>query len=416
MWYHGAVDAPARAPGRAAWLAVLVAALGYFVDIYDLILFSVIRVTSLTELGLAGEALTSRGLHLLDMQMYGMLIGGVLWGVLGDRRGRKSVLFGSILLYSLANLANGLVTDVSSYAWLRLIAGVGLAGELGAGITLVAELLPARTRGYGTMIVAAVGLMGGIAAGLLGDAVHWRTAYFIGGGMGLALLLLRVGVLESGIWGRLRQDAQVRRGDLFQLFRGAGRLRRYVAVILSGLPIWYVFAILISLAPELGRALGLDPAPRAAHAVLWAYVGISLGDLASGALSQALRSRRKVIALFIALTAAMVGLYFGAGGRSLGGFYAACAGLGLATGYWAVFVTTASEQFGTNLRATATTTVPNFVRGAVPLLTAGFQALRPGLGDVGAALSVGAICFAVALVSVWSLEETFGRDLDFIEE
>ncbi len=407
---------PGAATNRATYLAVLVAALGYFVDIYDLILFSVIRVKSLGELGLHGEALTVQGLHLLDMQMYGMLLGGILWGVLGDRRGRLSVLFGSILLYSVANILNGMVTDVDTYAWLRLIAGIGLAGELGAGITLVAELMTIQGRGYGTMIVAGVGLMGGIVAGLLGDVLPWRTAYYVGGGMGLLLLALRVGVHESGMFAGLKQRAGVRRGDFFALFTSGPRLRRYLAVILSGLPIWFVFAILVSLAPEMGAALGLDPAPTAAQAVLWAYVGIALGDLASGALSQWLRSRRKVMALFIGLTAVMLGLYLGLGGRSLSTFYTLCAGVGLASGYWAVFVTTASEQFGTNLRATVTTTAPNFVRGAVPLLTAGFTTLKPELGVPGAALGVGAVCLALALVSVWRLKETFGRDLDFIEE
>jgi MFS transporter, putative metabolite:H+ symporter len=408
------VSAPEQTT-RAAYLAVVVAALGYFVDIYDLILFSVIRVKSLGDLGIAGEALTTEGLRLLDMQMIGMLIGGVLWGVLGDKRGRLSVLFGSILLYSVANILNGMVGDVDTYAWLRLVAGVGLAGELGAGITLVAELLPVKTRGYGTMLVAAVGLMGGVVAALVGDALPWRTSYYVGGGLGLALLLLRLGVYESGMFDRVKQAAEVRRGDFLQLFNKGERLRRYVAVILTGVPIWFVFSVMVSLAPEMGAALGLDPAPKAAYAVLWAYVGIAIGDLASGTLSQLMRSRRKVIALFIGLTAVMTGVYVAVGGRSLEVFYAACCGLGFATGYWAVFVTTASEQFGTNLRATAATTAPNFVRGSVPLITAGFTGLKPGLGAVGAALTVGGVCFALALAAAWLLEETFNKDLDFFE-
>jgi MFS transporter, putative metabolite:H+ symporter len=410
------MPAPGAAANRATHLAVLVAALGYFVDIYDLILFSVIRIKSLGELGLSGEALTTQGLHLLDMQMYGMLLGGILWGVLGDRRGRLSVLFGSILLYSVANILNGMVSDVETYAWLRLIAGVGLAGELGAGITLVAELMTIQGRGYGTMVVAGVGLMGGIVAGVLGDILPWRTAYYVGGGMGMLLLALRLGVRESGMFAGLQQHADVRRGDFFALFTNLRRLRRYLAVIVSGLPIWFVFAILVSLAPEMGAHLGLDPAPTAARAVLWAYVGIAVGDLASGTLSQWLRSRRKVMALFIALIGVTLALYLSLGGRSLATFYALCVGVGFASGYWAVFVTTASEQFGTNLRATVTTTAPNFVRGAVPLLTAGFTALKPGFGVSGAALGVGVVCVSLALLSVWRLEETFGRDLDYIEQ
>jgi MFS family permease len=401
---------------RAVYFAVLVAALGYFVDIYDLILFSVIRVKSLTDLGLTGEALTDTGADLIQMQMIGMLVGGVLWGVLGDKRGRLSVLFGSILLYSIANILNGLVTDVSQYGWLRFVAGVGLAGELGAGVTLVAELLSVQGRGWGTTIVAGVGLCGGITAALLGDALPWRTAYFVGGGMGLSLLVLRIGVIESGMFDRVKQSESVSRGNFFHFFNSAARLRRYVAIILTGVPIWFVFGILITFSPELGKALGLDPAPRAAGAVLWGYVGLATGDVVSGVLSQMWRTRRKVVALFIGLTAAAVLLYFLAGGTSLRGFYACCAVLGFATGYWAVFVTAASEQFGTNLRATATTTVPNFVRGSAVPITLGFTALKGSLGVIGAAATVGGVCFVLAAVSVAALDETFGKDLDFLEK
>lgn len=399
-------------------LAVLVAALGYFVDIYDLILFGVVRKPSLIALGVDPQdtaAMLAEGERLLNYQMGGLLLGGILWGVLGDRRGRLSVLFGSIITYSLANLANGFVQDLDQYAALRFIAGVGLAGELGAGITLVSELMRREGRGWGTTIVATVGICGGVVAALVGDAVHWRNAYFIGGGLGLALLALRVGVRESPMFATVRTSA-VARGDLLSLVRSASRLRRYLSVILVGIPIWYAVGILIFFSPELGAALGMDELPVPGRALLWCYAGLAVGDLASGALSQVLRSRRRALAIFLALTAASVALYFLVGPRSLRTFYMVCAVLGVATGYWAVFITSAAEQFGTNLRATVTTTAPNFVRGAVVLMTLAYKALRERIGIIEGAVVVGIAVIALAAIALSLLEETHGKDLDFVEE
>lgn len=404
----------AAAPARRPYVPILVAALGYFVDIYDLILFSIVRVPSLTALGLSGDALLESGVLLLNLQMAGMLLGGIAWGVMGDRRGRLSVLFGSILLYSLANLANAFVQDVPTYAALRFVAGVGLAGELGAGITLVSEILPREVRGYGTTIVATVGILGAVAAVLVGDLFDWRIAYVVGGLMGLALLVLRIGVYESGLFEGVRRTTAAR-GNFLALFATAERAQRYLSVVLVGVPIWYVVGVLITFAPELGAALGVEPAPRAARAVLFAYLGLTVGDLASGLLSQLIRSRRRALAVFIGLTALFVLAYFAPVAKGTTTFYAICFALGIATGYWAVFVTVASEQFGTNLRATATTTAPNFVRGAVVPVTLLFQALREPLGLANAGLAVGMLTLAIAAVALAGLRETFGRDLDFVE-
>ena len=400
---------------RRPYIPILVAALGYFVDIYDLILFSIVRVPSLTALGLSGDALLASGVLLLNMQMAGMLVGGIAWGVMGDRRGRLSVLFGSIVLYSIANIANGFVHDVSTYAALRFIAGVGLAGELGAGITLVSEILPKEVRGYGTTIVASVGVMGAVVAVLVGDAFDWRIAYIVGGVMGLALLVLRIGVFESGLFEGIKQTTVVR-GNFFALFARPARTRRYLSAVLVGLPIWYVIGILITFAPELGAAVGVSPAPRAARAVLFAYLGLTVGDMASGLISQWIRSRKRALGLFLGMTLACILVYFAPFAKSLGLFYAICFALGLSIGYWAMFVTVASELFGTNLRATATTTAPNFVRGAVVPVTLLFQALREPLGLSMAGLTVGLLTVTIAGVALWGLDETFGRDLDFVEE
>ncbi|WP_460502096.1 MFS transporter, partial [Hymenobacter agri] len=365
--------------------AVIVAALGYFVDIYDLILFSIVRVGSLTALGVVGkEALKTQGEYLISMQMGGMLLGGILWGILGDKKGRLSVLFGSILLYSLANIANGFVQTLDQYAWLRLIAGIGLAGELGAGITLVSESLPQDKRGYGTMIVATVGVSGALLGYWVGDRWGWRNAYFVGGGLGLALLLLRVSVFESGMFQKAQAATHVSRGNFFSLFTNPARLGRYLRCLLIGVPLWFVVGILITFAPEFGEALGVQavPAPLSAGlAVFWCYFGLVFGDFASGALSQLLRSRNRALQVFLAFCTLMVGVYlFGLHGVSQTVFYAACFVIGISVGFWALFVTVAAEQFGTNLRATVATTAPNFARGSVVALVPAFRWAEAHLG------------------------------------
>jgi len=397
-------------------LPVIVAALGYFVDIYDLVLFSIVRVPSLKSLGLSGQELIDNGVFLLNMQMAGMLLGGILWGVLGDRKGRLKIMFASIFLYSIANMANGLVTSLPAYAALRFIAGVGLAGELGAGITLVSEVLHTSVRGYGTMLVASVGVSGAILANIIASAYDWRNAFIIGGVLGLLLLITRISVAESGMFRAMNDKAGVSRGNLLALFSDRGRFLRYINSILIGVPIWFVVGILITFSPEFAKSLGTTGPISAGNAVMFCYLGLVFGDLSSGLLSQFLRSRKKVVFLFMLLTLAGIGLYFLQGSRSPGFFYGVCLALGYASGYWAIFVTVAAEQFGTNLRATVATTVPNFVRGMVVPITLLFQVFRKYLGLEASALAVGAICVVAAFLALASLEETFHKDLDYYEE
>jgi putative MFS transporter len=409
-------DAAPRGPGlpRSAILATTVAALGYLVDIYDLILFSVVRDPSLSSIGVPAAEQLDVGNFLMNMQMIGMLTGGILWGVLGDKRGRLSVLFGSILLYSLANIANGFVTDVPTYAVLRVIAGIGLAGELGAGITLVSELLDAKIRGYATSLIAGIGICGAILAVVISWTFEWRTAYFIGGGMGLALLVLRVGVLESGIFDRTKKSG-VSRGNFLKLFSKPQRAIRYLAVVGVGVPIWYAIGILAVLSPNITAELGLSPAVERPTAVLLCYVGLALGDFACGLYSQLARSRKRALFVFLVLNVVAVGFYFVAGYTSVFLVYVAILLLGIANGYWAVFVTVASEQFGTNLRATATTTAPNFVRGSLVLVTLGFDSLRGAIGGPGAAAVMGVVVLGLAFFALTKTPETFGKDLDYVE-
>ncbi len=394
--------------------SILIAALGYFVDIYDLILFSIVRVKSLHAIGVPDAGLLSQGVFLLNMQMGGMLLGGILWGVLGDKHGRLSVLLGSIFLYSVANIANAFVQSVPAYAVLRLIAGIGLAGELGAGITLVSEAMPKESRGYGTMIVATVGILGAIVAALVGDAFDWRSAYIIGGVMGFGLLLLRIKAGDSGIFTKVKKQ-NVRRGTFGLIFRSSTNIVKYLRCILIGLPLWFVIGILITFSPEFGKALGMARVPSAGQAVMFSYIGLALGGFVSGSLSQILRSRKKVVAVFMGLNAVFMLIYLFNPAPELVTFYAVCLALGFASGYWAVFVTIAAEQFGTNIRSTVATTVPNFVRGSVVPLTLCFQALKAQYGIIQGAFLVAVLCVAVAFLALRGLAETHGKDLDYVE-
>ncbi|HZG25363.1 MAG TPA: MFS transporter [Chitinophagaceae bacterium] len=393
---------------------VIVAALGYFVDIYDLLLFSIVRVPSLKALNVADADLLSEGVFLINMQMSGLLIGGILWGILGDKKGRISVLFSSILIYSLANVANGFVTNVHQYTGLRFIAGIGLAGELGVGITLVAEILPKEIRGYGTSLVASVGMLGAVMAYFIAEHFEWRVAYFIGGGLGLLLLFMRVRIFESGIFTNVKSKS-VSRGNFFQLFTSGKQFFKYLRCILIGIPVWFVAGILMTFSPEFGKALHLDEPIVAGKAVMWEYVGLTIGDLSSGLLSQYMRSRKKVVRLFILAAGLLSAIFLFVPLGSAAVFYALCVCLGVTAGYWALFVTIAAEQFGTNMRATVSTSVPNFVRGSMILMTPAFLFFKDNFGILAGAGILGLLVIIIALSGLWNMEETFGKDLNFVE-
>ncbi len=396
-------------------LTVLVAALGYFVDMFDLLLFPIVRQPSLAALGIPpGEIQIVTGSFLLNAQMAGMLLGGILWGVLGDRKGRLSTLFGSIALYSVANLANAFVTNIPAYAFWRFTAGLGLAGQLGAAVTLVSEILPKELRGYGTALVAGVGVFGTVAAAIVGRLLTWQQAYLVGGGLGIVLLFLRAGIRESSIF-KKTEHVEISHGGFLRLFTAWSRFGRYLRCILIGLPMWFVVSILIIFSPEFAPSLGVTGTLDPAVAVACCYSGISVGSLISGFLSQAWGTRTKVVGLFMGASFIGTSIFLFCRGFSPFGMYVLATYMGLAAGYWAVFVTVAAEQFGTNLRSTVATTVPNFVRGAVVLITSSFVALKGSMGLLGAAWAVGIACFALAAISLAGLEDTHGRDLDFVE-
>ena len=411
-------------------IPLLVAALGYFVDIYDLLLFSIIRVPSLKNLGLTDAQILADGERIISIQMIGLLIGGLFWGMLGDKKGRLSVLFGSILLYSAANIANGFVHTVDQYKWVRFVAGLGLAGELGAGITLVSELISKEKRGIATSFVAGIGLLGAVVAFLVkqtfvkSDNSGWQTCYFIGGGLGILLLLLRISVFESGMFQQVKA-AGVKRGNFFMLVGKGERLKRYLLSILIGFPSWYVIGVLITFSKEFAAAMGVKGTIDAGKSVMFAYAALSVGDIAIGFVSQKLKSRKKALYIWYTLNAIVIFLFFTLPYNSTPQtIYILCAALGFSNGYWAIFVTIGAEQFGTNLRATAATTIPNFVRGllyGIILLFGGLRLLLSGHGFTAnesyltGAWITGIIVIIPAFFAAYHLQETFGKDLNFIE-
>ena len=423
-------------PNRKIIILIIVAALGYFVDIYDLVLFGVVKAESLNQimLGASDELKASTGKYLFNMQMLGMLIGGLLWGVIGDKKGRLKVLFGSILLYSLANIVNAFVTDVTTYSIVRVIAGIGLAGELGAGITLVSEMMSKEKRGYGTMIIVTFGALGAVVASLVGSEgtaiagvlkqltgisfANWQVAYIVGGLMGLVLLLLRVGTIESDFFKHAKADNQIRKGDLKLIFFNRENLVKYIHCILIGIPIWYIIGLLIMNSKDnFGPLLGIQDIENG-KAVMYAYIGLSFGDLLSGILSQILRSRKIVVAIYLGFTLILtISFLFFSKGISKESYYIFCFLLGTGTGYWAIFVTIAAEQFGTNIRSTAANTIPNFVRGSVNIIVLLFTFLVSiSITDDWSAIIVGVLFIGLAFFSISRLKETFGKDLNYIEE
>ena len=423
-------------PDKKVIILIIVAALGYFVDIYDMVLFGVVKAESLSQI-MIGQSIgeqASTGKFLFNMQMLGMLVGGLLWGVLGDKKGRIKVLFGSILLYSIANLLNAFVTDITSYAIIRVVAGIGLAGELGAGITLVSEMMSKEKRGYGTMIIVTFGALGAVVASLVGaegqiigdfiysltgtQLANWQVTYIVGGMLGVFLLLLRVGTIESSFFEKMSDDKTVSKGNLKIIFFNKKNFIKYLHCIVIGIPIWYVVGLLVmNSSDNFAPLLGIKDINNGT-AGMYTYIGLSFGDLISGLLSQLLKSRKKVVAIYLVFTLVLVTSFlFFMDGISADIYYLVCFLLGTATGYWALFVSIAAEQFGTNIRSTTANTIPNFVRGSVNLIMISFGFLMVlNLGDAWSAYIVGLVFILMALYSLSQLKETFGKDLNYFEE
>lgn len=404
-------------------LPVIVAALGYFVDIYDLLLFTIVREPSLAGIGVPlsdSVQVIAASTKIINWQMVGLLIGGVLWGTIGDKKGRLSVLFGSIALYSVANFATGFVQTVDQYAWARFIAGIGLAGELGAGITLVSELLPKEKRGVGTSLVAGIGLFGAVFAYFVYKLTNdWRLCYMIGGGLGIGLLLLRISVTESGMFHSLKEQVGIQKGNFFMFFNNKKRFKKYLLAILIGLPTWYVIGILVNLSNRFASAIYGENKIESGRAIMFAYVGIAIGDILIGLVSQYFKSRKKALLSFYLLCMVCLVFFYSSFNNSDASMYFICGMLGFSTGFWAIFITMGAEQFGTNLRATAATTIPNMVRGALPLINLMFLNLFQqswGWSLIQSGIITGLIIMFITLVAFYFTEETFHKDLDFVEK
>jgi MFS transporter, putative metabolite:H+ symporter len=400
-------------------VAVLVAALGYFVDIYDLLLFTIVKKASMLGVGATEATMLEDSTKVINWQMLGLLIGGIFWGIIGDKKGRLSVLFGSIILYSVANFITGFVQSVNQYALCRFIAGIGLAGELGAGITLVSELTPKEKRGIATSLVAGIGLFGAVAAYFTFTFTQdWRLCYQIGGGLGILLLFLRIKVAESGIYNSVK-DSNISKGNFFLLFKNKKRFTKYVLAILIGLPTWYVIGILVNQSDKFAKAFYENSLINSGKGIMYAYLGIAIGDILIGFVSQYFKSRKKALLLFYSICIVTLFFFFSSYNNSDGRMYLLCGILGFSTGFWAIFVTMGAEQFGTNIRSTAATTIPNMVRGALPLINLLFLDLLQKtmhFSIIKSGIITGIVVMGITLIAYYFTEETFGKDLNFVEE
>ena len=400
-------------------IPVIVAALGYFVDIYDLLLFTIVKTPSMLGVGATNATMLADSTKVINWQMTGLLLGGIIWGILGDKKGRLSVLFGSIILYSVANFVTGFIETVDQYALCRFVAGLGLAGELGAGITLVSELLPKKVRGVGTSLVAGIGLFGAVAAYFTFQVTQdWRLCYKIGGGLGIMLLFLRIKVAESGMFSSVKEQ-QISRGNFFMFFNNANRFKKYLCAILIGLPTWYVIGILVNQSDKFAENMFGSKTLNSGRSIMFAYAGIAIGDILIGLISQYFKSRKKALLLFYSFTILSLLFFFSSYNQSNTTMYVACAALGFSTGFWAIFVTMGAEQFGTNLRATAATTIPNMVRGALPLINMMFLNLFQRSWEwslIQSGIVTGVITVTITLIAFYFTEETFHKDLNFVEK
>ncbi len=399
-------------------LPVIVGALGFFVDVYDLLLFSIIRKPSLESLHLSPEEVLSKGEIIISVQMIGLTLGGVIWGMMGDKKGRLSVLFGSIILYSLANIANGMVQTVPQYILMRLLAGIGLAGELGASITLVSEMLPKEKRGIAASVIAVVGVFGAIAAFFVYNAFKdWRLCFYIGGGMGLLLLLLRANVMESSMYDKVKHSGVVR-GSFIMLFNKKHRALRYLKGVLIGLPVWYAIGVLVTFSDKFGKEFGIEGIDPG-KAIMYQYFGIAFGDLSAGLLSNYLRSRKKALFIFFSILSFFMILFFlqGNGRGTMQTMYILCTCLGFGAGFSVLYITMSAEQFGTNLRASTAISIPNVVRGILPLIILLHKGLRNLTGDyLTGGWITGVVIMLMAVTAAYFTKETFGRDMNYLEE
>ncbi len=395
-------------------LAIVASSMGFFVDLYDIIIVSVLRRSSLLDLGIAEADLQAKGVLLLNTQMAGMLLGGFLWGMLGDKKGRLSVLFGSIALYSITTFLHAYAPNYEVYLLLRFLAGIGLAGELGAAVTLVSEQMPPKWRGMGPAIIGSFGMLGAVAGAYIGGHYSWQFTYQLGGGMGLVLLLLRLGVMESGLYRNL-QGAQVRQGDLWLVLRDRKQLLKYCAIILMGFPGWFVNGVVMTFTPEIAAGMGMQEIPSVSMVFTVFFLGFTFGDFSCGLVSQWLQSRKKAIFRYLSAFTLLMITYFAIGYRSVQIYYTLFFLMGISVGYTIVLITNGAEMFGTNIRSLVTTSSLNLLRASVIPQATLFNLLTHSMGAAKAAALVGILSVAIAFWAYTQLEETFHKDLNYVD-
>jgi MFS family permease len=395
-------------------LMISVAALGYFVDLYDMLIFSSERVEALGSIGVAKQKMGEVGLMLQNYQMLGLVIGGFLFGILADKFGRLRVLFASILLYSVANIGNAFVTNVPAFAVARLIAGIGLAGELGVALSWISESLKPQQRTIATTIVSAFGLLGGVVAAIMATHFHWQTSYMIGGIMGLVLLAFRVSLNESKLFEQTRQSS-AKKGNLFQLLSNKKQLKKFVLCVLSGAPAFVLLSIYVTLAPEFGAAFGITEQISVAHGIMVFLIVFAMSDVACGLLSKIMRKRKTPLLIFACLQILSIGYYLLVPPQTVEAFYFRCMLLGFSAGYWGILITNSLEQFGTNIRATVATSTPSLIRGMTIPASIFFTVVSKQTSLVTAGAIVGFSLVAISIVSILLLDDKFENDLNFME-
>ncbi len=402
---------------KAITLGIIVSALGFFVDLYDIMALAAIGETSLKAIGVAAENIKNDINYLQSMQMLGMLIGGFLWGIIGDKYGRLKVLFGSIILYSFFTFLNAFVTGTGQYAACRFLAGLGLAGELGAGITLVSEQMKKEKRGLGPAIIAGFGVLGAIVAVFIGKYADWRTVYITGGVLGFLLLILRIGVVESGLF-TIAKTSKISKGNFLIILRNWNYLKKFLCILLVGIPGWFVNGVMMQFSNYISSSMGMNPLPDKGKVIIYFFIALSLGDVLGGLVSQWLKSRKKSMYIFLSLHLLMLILFFTIGKNSAQLYYIIFAGLGLSVGFVIQLFTLAAEQFGTNIRTLVTSSGLNLVRGWVIPLGALFAWMNDSLHIIEWKVAA-IIAFSVAAVSFWALsqlDETFNNELEFVSE
>ena len=394
-------------------LTVLVVALGYFIDAYDLLIFSAVRKVSLMDLGVAETDTLNIGISLLNFQLIGLMIGGVLWGILADKFGRKTILFSSILIYSISNIANSYISSVDMYYWLRFIAGIGLAGELGVGISLITENIAKERRTVSTTVVSFFGMLGAATGGWLGSVFHWQTCFLIGGFAGFLLLLLRLNVEESHMYLGIK-DSKVKKGNILLILKNPKSLITYFFCTLAGSSSFLFIGMFIQSTPEFGKIFNISV--TAGVALVWYYVGASISEVIAGILSKLLKERKAPIYIFYAISLLAIVIFCVHTPSSPRIYYIHCSLLGFGLGWWSMLITLSAELFGVNTRATAATSIPTFARAWNIPFTSVFKNNIPKLGILNSAFAVGVIVIALAIISATTIKETFENEANFIEE